>query len=179
MRAIPAALHYARCDQPTRIDAAHRISALTHADPATGWGCVIYQELVIAALDGTDIHTALPEALALVEQPHLGRWQTVLAPDWHPLQATEPNGAVWPTLGTAVWALRTTHSFENALRAVVDLGGDTDTVAAVTGGLTGAVHGLAAIPARWTKNVHSPLPGSGPHMWRAADLIALAHRLAA
>ncbi|MGH1551282.1 ADP-ribosylglycohydrolase family protein [Streptomyces sp. L7] len=29
--------------------------------------------------------------------------------------------------------------YEDALRAAVDLGGDTDTVAAVTGGLAGAV----------------------------------------
>jgi ADP-ribosylglycohydrolase len=179
MRAIPAALHYRHCDLPDRVDAARRISALTHADPATGWGCVIYQELVINALNGADVHAALPSALALVDADHRERWQTVLAPDWHPLQATESNGAVWPTLGSALWALRTTDNFEGALRAVVDLGGDTDTVAAVTGGLVGAVHGLSAIPTRWTDRVHTPLPGFGEHVWTASDLIDLADRLTA
>ncbi|MEY9969044.1 ADP-ribosylglycohydrolase [Streptacidiphilus sp. MAP12-16] len=178
MRAVPAALYYARHDQAVRTEAARRISALTHADPATGWGCAIYQELVIAALNGQNVHTDLLAALALVEEPHRARWQTVLAPDWHPLRATESNGAVWPTLGTALWALRTTSTFEEALRAVVDLGGDTDTVAAVTGGVAGAVHGLTGIPRRWTDRVHTPLPGFGPRIRHAADLTDLARELA-
>jgi hypothetical protein len=65
-----------------------------------------------------------------------------------------------------------------SLRAVVDLGGDTDTVAAVTGGLAGAVHGLTAVPGRWTERVHTPLPGFGPRIRRAADLVDLARKLA-
>lgn len=70
---------------------------------------------------------------------------------WHPDRATEFNGAVRPCLGSAVRALRTTSSYESAVRAAIDLGGDTDTVAAVTGGLAGAVYGASAIPRRWTE----------------------------
>jgi ADP-ribosylglycohydrolase len=44
-------------------------------------------------------------------------------------------------LASAAWVLRTTTYNEDALRAAVDLGGDTDTVAAVTGGLAGACYG--------------------------------------
>jgi len=58
-----------------------------------------------------------------------------------------------------VWALRVSTSFEDAIRRVIDLGGDTDTVAAVTGGLLGAVFGIAGIPMRWTSAVHGTLPG--------------------
>lgn len=105
------------------------------------------------------------------------RYAVVLAPDWHPEQATEFNGAVWPCLGSAAWALRTTPSFEQSIRAAVDLGGDTDTVAAVTGGLAGAVYGMDAIPARWTDPLHVPLPGSGGRTLRLPDLLALAERL--
>lgn len=102
----------------------------------------------------------------------------VLAPDWHPDQATEFNGAVWPCLGSAVWALRTTDSYEDAVRAAVDLGGDTDTVAAVTGGLAGAVYGADAVPSRWTEPLHVPLPGFDGRVLRAAELVGLAERLA-
>jgi ADP-ribosyl-[dinitrogen reductase] hydrolase len=109
-------------------------------------------------------------------EPHHARWQIVLTPHWHPLPATESNGAEWPTLGTALWALRTT-TFEDALRTVADLGGDTDTVAAVTGSLAGAVHGLTGIPTRWTERVHTPLPGFGPTIQHAASLIDLARKL--
>ncbi|GGV14770.1 hypothetical protein GCM10010275_65140 [Streptomyces litmocidini] len=100
------------------------------------------------------------------------------APGWHPDDATEFNGAVWPCLGSAVWALRTTGSFEEALAAAVDLGGDTDTVAAVTGTLAGAVYGPDAVPARWTDLLHVPLPGFGARVLRAGDLRGLARALA-
>jgi hypothetical protein len=61
--------------------------------------------------------------------------------------------------------------------AAVDLGGDTDTVAAVTGGLAGAVYGLGAIPARWREPLHVPLPGFGGRVLREPELTALAERL--
>jgi ADP-ribosylglycohydrolase len=76
-----------------------------------------------------------------------------------------------------VWALRTTSGLEEALRVAIDLGGDTDTVGAVTGGLAGAVHGLAAIPARWTGPLHVPLPGAGGRVLRLPELVELARRL--
>ena len=46
-------------------------------------------------------------------------------PRLDPDLATEFNGAVWPCLGSAVWALRTTSSYEEVVRAAVDLGGNT------------------------------------------------------
>ncbi|AZS76911.1 hypothetical protein DDE74_38290 [Streptomyces lydicus] len=98
---------------------------------------------------------------------------------WDPGQATEFNGAVWPCLGSAVWDLRTTGGYEEAIRAAIDLGGDTDTVAAVTGGLAGAYYGLDAIPARWTAPLHVPLPGFGDRVLKLPQLLALTHRLAA
>ncbi|MFC1410220.1 ADP-ribosylglycohydrolase family protein [Streptacidiphilus sp. N1-12] len=105
-----------------------------------------------------------------------GSWEPGEATD-DPDQATEFNGAVWPCLGSAVWALRTTTSFDAALRTAVDLGGDTDTVAAVTGGLAGAVYGLDAIPAPWTRPLHLLLPGTGGRELDLADLTTLAARL--
>lgn len=57
------------------------------------------------------------------------------------------------------------------------MGGDTDTVAAVTGGLAGAVYGIGAVPARWTGPLHVPLPGHGDRVLRTADLMAPAARL--
>ncbi|MFI6860463.1 ADP-ribosylglycohydrolase family protein [Streptomyces sp. NPDC050421] len=96
---------------------------------------------------------------------------------WGPDHATEFNGAVWPCLGTALWALRTTRSYEDALASAIDVGGDTDTVAAVTGALAGAVYGFRAIPSRWTGPLHVPLPGYGDRVLHTQDLVALAGRL--
>jgi ADP-ribosylglycohydrolase len=65
------------------------------------------------------------------------------------------------------------------VRAAIDLGGDTDTVAAVTGGLAGAVYGADAIPERWTEPLHVPLPGFAGRVLRTAEFTDLARRLAA
>ncbi|MFB6986193.1 ADP-ribosylglycohydrolase family protein [Streptomyces sp. NPDC056304] len=177
MRAAAPAVYFARAGRVATMEAARRIAALTHGDRAAWEGTAVLHELIRVALDGGDPLAAVPGVLDLVHEDHRERWAAVLAPGWHPDAATEFNGAVWPCLGTALWALRTTRGFENALAAAVDVGGDTDTVAAVTGGLAGAVYGFAAIPVRWTGPLHVPLPGYGDRVLRTADLASLARRL--
>ncbi|MFI6643248.1 ADP-ribosylglycohydrolase family protein [Streptomyces sp. NPDC050504] len=177
MRAATSAVYFAPAGRAATMAAAGRIAALTHGDGAAWAGTAVFHELIRVALTGSDPLTALPDAVAAIPDDHRARWAVVLAPDWHPDLATEFNGAVWPCLGSALWALRTTDSFETALAAAIDLGGDTDTVAAVTGALAGAVYGAAAIPARWTGPLHVPLPGFGDRVLRAPDLADLARRL--
>ncbi|MEU3335306.1 ADP-ribosylglycohydrolase family protein [Streptomyces sp. NPDC002144] len=177
MRASTSAVYFAAAGRQATMDAARRIAALTHGDRAAWEGTAVFHELVRVALSGDDPLTALPDALAAVHPDHQERYATVLAADWHPDLATEFNGAVWPCLASAVWALRTTSSYETAVRAAIDLGGDTDTVAAVTGGLAGAVYGVGAIPERWVPVLHVPLPGFGGRVLRAAELAELARRL--
>ncbi|MET9430172.1 ADP-ribosylglycohydrolase family protein [Streptomyces sp. NPDC003036] len=177
MRAATSAVYFAGAGRTGTMAAARRIAALTHGDRAAWEGTAVLHELIRVALDGADPVAAVPDTLAAVHADHRARWATVLAPGWHPDHASEFNGAVWPCLGSALWALRVTGSFEDALAAAIDLGGDTDTVAAVTGALAGAVYGAAAIPARWTSPLHVPLPGHGDRVLRAPELAALAERL--
>ncbi|PCG83357.1 ribosylglycohydrolase [Streptomyces sp. WZ.A104] len=177
MRATTSGVYFARAGRAATMEAARRIAALTHGDRAAWEGTAVFHELIRAALLGDDPLAAVPGALDEVHADHRTRWATVLAPDWHPGLATEFNGAVWPCLGTALWALRTTDTLERALAAAVDVGGDTDTVAAVTGGLAGAVYGIGAVPDRWRTPLHVPLPGYGDRVLRTSDLIALADRL--
>jgi ADP-ribosyl-[dinitrogen reductase] hydrolase len=177
MRTTPAAIFFSRSGTEATMDAARRISALTHGDPSAGEGCAILSELMRVALEGGDPLAAIPSALALVAGERREPWAAVLAPSWTPADATESNGAVWPTLGQAVWALRHGRDFAGVLRLVVDLGGDTDTVACVAGGLAGAVFGMGGIPSRWASVVHGRVPGSGERVWRVADLQQLAAAL--
>ena len=53
------------------------------------------------------------------------------------------------TLEAVVWALITTGSFEKALLKVVNLGDDSDTTGAITGGQAALYYGFEAIPAEW------------------------------
>ncbi|GIJ43794.1 ribosylglycohydrolase [Virgisporangium aliadipatigenens] len=174
MRATTSAVYFARAGRQSTMDAARVISGLTHGDPSAGEGCAVYHELIRVGLAGGDLLDAVPGTLSLIKKEHRGRWAAVLDRDWHPDLATESDGAVWPTLGSALWALRTTGDFADALRAAIDLGGDTDTVAAVTGGLAGVAYGLDAIPERWLAPLHVEIPG---RVLRAGDLRRLAERL--
>lgn len=177
MRATPAAIYFARSELAETMDAARRISALTHGDRAAGEGCAIFHGLMATALTGGDVLSALWSVLQRVARPWREKWETVLDPAWEPSMAEEGNGAVWPTLGSAVWALRTTTTFEDAVRSAVDLGYDTDTVGAVTGALAGAVHGITAVPLAWSSKLNGTVPGHGDRVWRLPDLHLLAGRL--
>ncbi len=179
MRAATSAVYFAAQGQRASMDAARRIAALTHGDQAAWEGTAIFHELLRLTFHGVDPLAALPDVLGLVHPEHRDRYATVLATDWHPGRATEFNGAVWPCLGSAVWALRTTGSYEEAVRAAIDLGGDTDTVAAVTGGLAGAYYGLDGIPARWAEPLYVPLPGFNGRVLRLPELLHLVRRLVA
>ena len=58
---------------------------------------------------------------------------------WTPSSAT-PRGC--PTLAN-------TSSYAECVLAAVNLGDDTDTTAAVAGGLAGIVYGMEGIPSEW------------------------------
>ena len=59
------------------------------------------------------------------------------------------SGRARDTLLAAKWCVATTNSFESAVLKAVNLGGDADTIGAVTGQLAGACYGLDSIPEQW------------------------------
>jgi ADP-ribosyl-[dinitrogen reductase] hydrolase len=177
MRTVPAAIFFARQDPEESAHAARTISGLTHGDPSAGDACAIYHRMIAAALDGQDPLAVIDAALANVPEAGRDRLAAVLDKEWEPTKANEPNGAVWPTLGTAVWALRRGWSFEEAMRHVIDVGGDTDTIACVAGGLLGAVQGIQAIPSRWSTPLNGDFPGRGARRRALSELMDLALRL--
>lgn len=59
------------------------------------------------------------------------------------------GGYVVHTLEAAMYCLLTTDSYRACVLKAVNLGDDTDTVAAVAGGLAGALYGYDAIPTEW------------------------------
>src|SRR5687767_7677871 len=70
MRTTPAAIWFSRFGTEATMDAARRISALTHGDPSAGEGCAVFHELMRVALDGEDPLTAIPSALEAVAAEH-------------------------------------------------------------------------------------------------------------
>jgi ADP-ribosylglycohydrolase len=48
-------------------------------------------------------------------------------------------------------------SFEKALESAIFLGGDTDTIACMTGAIAGAALGVRQIPERWLQRITEPV----------------------
>lgn len=65
----------------------------------------------------------------------------------------QSGGYVVDTLDAAVWCIMTTNSYEECVLKAVNLGRDTDTTAAVAGGLAGALYGYDAIPEQWKNDL--------------------------
>jgi ADP-ribosyl-[dinitrogen reductase] hydrolase len=89
------------------------------------------------------------------------------------------SGWVRHTLESALWAVLTTLSFEEALVKAVNLGNDADTSGCVAGAIAGALYGLNGIPARWKDALHGEYPLHSGKLWFVKDFIELADNLAA
>ena len=52
-----------------------------------------------------------------------------------------------------MWCLLNTDDYKSLALKVVNLGQDTDTAAAVAGGLAGMIYGVEAIPVEWLETL--------------------------
>lgn len=63
------------------------------------------------------------------------------------------SGYVVDTLEAAIWCLLNTANYRECVLKAVNLGQDTDTVAAVAGGLAGILYGYEDIPKEWINSL--------------------------
>ena len=61
----------------------------------------------------------------------------------------ESSGYVVHTLEAAIWCVLNSNSYEETVLRAVNLGRDTDTIAAIAGVLAGIIYGMQTIPAEW------------------------------
>ena len=57
------------------------------------------------------------------------------------------------TLEASLWCCLNCNSYEETVLTAVNLGGDTDTTAAVAGGLAGLIYGYENIPEKWIEKI--------------------------
>jgi len=134
----------------------------THGAPEAIDACRWFARLLCSALAGED-----PLALRPADELH-PKVATVAAGSFKEREppAIRGGGYVVDALEAALWAVRSTATFEAAVLAAVNLGDDADTTAAICGQLAGAVYGLEGIPARWRERV-----------FMRDEILALADRL--
>ncbi|RMI29969.1 ADP-ribosylglycohydrolase family protein [Nocardia stercoris] len=168
MRTAPVALAHLD-DAGACAVAAREVSRLTHDDPHAIDGCVLWSLAIrTAVLDGT--YHGIRQGLAYVSN----EWHVRLSEAENGLPSDfSKNGWVVHALQTAWSAIVHTDSLPDGLTTAVRAGGDTDTTAAIAGGLLGARYGASAIPMRWREIVHG-YPGC-----REDYLIGLTHRVLA
>lgn len=154
-------------------EAARRVCSLTHAEPHCVDSAVLWSLAVRrAVLDGVlDLRSGL-EHLPPARRPE---WQAYVdAAEARPPRVFTPNGHAVTALQAAWAAIHSTREADGpehvpaALQVAVSIGNDTDTVAAIAGGLLGARYGAAALPRAWVDQVHG-WPGL-----RAPELESLA-----
>ena len=53
------------------------------------------------------------------------------------------------SLEAAIWSFLSSNSYSETILKAINLGGDTDTIAAISGGLGGIYYGINSIPDKW------------------------------
>ena len=158
MRLAPAVI--ASQDSPPDEAAGHfEISARdTHNSDLATEATVLFGMILRNLMEGTSFRESLVLAAETTERHLKERGlpsqlvaETVYAFDD---EAANNSGFVIPSLGTAIWAVRSTDTFEDAVLTAVNLGDDADTVAAITGQMAGALYGAGAIPEEWVADLH-------------------------
>lgn len=174
MRTAPVALAYLD-DAGECVAAAGRIGRLTHCDEHAVEACQMWTYAIRHAVLDADFGGVREYVNGA---PHAQYWTARLDEAERGTPADFPdNGWVVHAVQTAWWAITTTDSsgpehLPMALRACVRAGNDTDTTAAIAGGLLGARWGASAVPAGWRALLHG-YPGL-----TGADLPDLALRIA-
>lgn len=166
MRTLPVALAYTDRSR-LRLQSAH-ISAMTHWEPQAEAGCLAYCFWVLEVLEGADLSTGWHRALSATRDrvadgvgpanaPGLTpipdhfweRLETAHSRQYEELQPSGYAGYVLDCLEAAVWCALNSDSAEAPIIEAVNLAGEADTIAAVTGGIVGAYYGIEALPHRW------------------------------
>jgi ADP-ribosylglycohydrolase len=158
MRCIPTAL--AVRDRDRRIQESIDISAITHDDPRCTAACAAYNEIAAALLAGADPQEAVklgrdtahelgnaPTATAIAYGAQLK--PAMLVRTGQTFLEDEAAGYVLDSLSLAVAAVLDERPLADVLVDIVRLGNDTDSNAAIAGGLLGARDGAEAIPEQW------------------------------
>lgn len=145
------------------------VSSLTHRHIRSVLACFIYCEYALLLLQGIDKMKAFQMMQQSVnrflkEEPICSEYEInkfhrllenpindykIIPIHQFPEKEVYSSGYVLHTVEAAFWCVLNTDNFKDAVLKAVNLGSDTDTTAAVTGGLAGLLYGWESIPPDW------------------------------
>ncbi|TAF63917.1 MAG: ADP-ribosylglycohydrolase family protein [Cytophagales bacterium] len=178
MRILPLLFYI--IDQPIhqRYEITKQVSSITHMHVRSIIACFYYLEFARQLYAGKDkfetykkLQTEITNHLThlAINPNEISIFERLLKNNIDQLTENEiqSSGYVLHTLEASIWCLLTTNSYQEAVLKAVNLGSDTDTTGAVTGGLAGLLYGFDGIPKNWIRQIA-----------RKEDIENLAERLA-
>lgn len=164
MRIIPLLFYIKDFDIQKRYETVSDVSSLTHGHIRSVISCFYYLEYALELFKGSDKQTAYDNTAKTVaevlvsrriEQSEIDLFAPLLKEDIskYSVDAIPSSGYVISTLKAAMYCLLTTENYTDATLMAVNLGDDTDTTGAVTGGLAGLYYGIDSIPEKWRNEV--------------------------
>ena len=141
------------------------VSAITHGHQRAKIACVIYYFMVKEILGGNgSLIQRLQEGINRAfefygfyenegEASYYNRIRNLEEFKKTPVDQIRSTGYVVDTIEAAIWSLINTDFYKDALLKAVNLGGDTDTIGAVAGGLAGLYYGSESIPEEWLSKI--------------------------
>lgn len=137
MRCLPVALAYN--DLETISWYSRLQSKMTHFDDEPAKACIIYNQIAYQLLQGKELKPAILHAIE-------GTSYEAIAED---TPSGNPDGYVVNTMEWVLWILLNKASFSEAVQTAANGGYDSDTVAAIAGGLAGLACGFEALPGEY------------------------------
>lgn len=147
-------------DSEEAMEIIHNVSALTHAHNRSLIACGIYCSIAATLLGGMELSSAVSSGIYRAFEFYKGYdgftdelryFERLKDRSFASIPEGEirSSGYVVDTLEAAVWCLLNSNNYKDCALMAVNLGKDTDTVAAVAGGLAGLYYGYDSIPQEW------------------------------
>ncbi len=147
-------------DKDEAFQVIHNISSLTHRHKRSHIACGIYISIAFFLMKNIDPDRAVKSGISKAMEYYkrhkeyigdLSYYSRIIDEGFADLAEEEikSGGYVVDTLEVAIWCLLNTHDYKSCVLKAVNLGRDTDTTAAVVGGLAGLKYGYEAIPKEW------------------------------
>jgi ADP-ribosylglycohydrolase len=160
MRILPLLFYLIEKPIEERFEITKKVSSITHGHIRSVIACFYYLEFARQIIKGNDkfeiyqnLRTEIFDYLTLlsIDPLEIAHFDRLLKSDISLLdeQQIQSSGYVLHTLEASIWCLLNTDDFEEAVLRAVNLGNDTDTTGAVTGGLAGLLYGFEDIPEKW------------------------------
>ena len=162
MRILPLVPYIINMEEEDRFRIIGEVSSLTHRHPRSILACIALCEFAIQYINSQSIEKAyqaiqqtilqlLKKEMFIEEDSPFKRLVGLSFEKFKNIELKDirSTGYVIDTLEASLWCVFNTTNYKEAVLKAVNLGDDTDTVGAITGGLAGIIYGYDTIPSEW------------------------------